>query len=48
MFFKVFDELPVYLHSLMGLEMQIVQDKLEVIDKRDERSSFLLFIHGLK
>ncbi len=32
----------------MGLEMQIVQDKLEVIDKRDERSSFLLFIHGLK
>ena len=32
----------------MGLQMQIVQDKLEVFDERDERSCFLLFVHGLE
>ncbi len=32
----------------MGLKMQSLKNKLEILDERDERGSFLFFLHRLQ
>ena len=46
--FKIVDKFPVDFNGLMSLEVQIVKDKLEVLDKRNERGCFFFLVHRFK